>query len=247
MSEAQIVHAYEPEGLGYTWVAMAPLLRSDHDDIRASASDGPTRERPQRELTGFVSSQGLQFGSSPTDRPDTASSAPSRLGYVERSSAPLVEDFTIRFLSCLIRCVLNHAQPLNKTSPFVQYRDERLMYRTKQSEDRSKEFGAIDDGGVQVKYLDNSFQVAILEAVDEGVSTISDELLAQVVGEALALRLSGTSTVHREEVIAIIAVRYYVKILHLRITDVFLRRFEALSPNERSKDRTTFLPIKSTH
>lgn len=59
--------------------------------------------------------------------------------------------------------------------------------------------GLIDHGGVQVKYLDNSFQVAILEAVDEGVSTISDELLAQVVGEALALRLSGTSTVHREE------------------------------------------------
>lgn len=54
-------------------------------------------------------------------------------------------------------------------------------------------------------YLDNSFQVAILEAkrgfqeVDEGVSTISDELLAQVVGEALALRLSGTNTICKEE------------------------------------------------
>ena len=129
MSEIQIVHAYEPEGLGYTWAALAPLLRRDQN-IRTLTSDRPTRERAQREITGFVSSQELQFGSSPTDRPNTASSAPSSLGYVERSSAPLVEDFTVRFLSCLIRCILNHAQPLNKTSPFVHYRDERLTYKT---------------------------------------------------------------------------------------------------------------------
>lgn len=119
MSELLIVHAYEPEGLGYTWAVLAPLLRCDQS-IRTLTSDRPTRERPQREIPGFVSSQELQFGSSPTDRPNTASSAPSSLGYVERSSAPLVEDFTVRFLSCLIRCILNHAQPLNKTSPFVE-------------------------------------------------------------------------------------------------------------------------------
>lgn len=72
-------------------------------------------------------------------------------------------------------------------------------------QDGRKGFEAIDNGGVQVMYSDNSFQVAILEAkrgfqeVSEGVLTISDELLAQVVGEALALRLSGTNTICEEE------------------------------------------------
>lgn len=48
-------------------------------------------------------------------------------------------------------------------------------------------------------------------------------------------------------VIAIVAVKYCVKILHLRITDLFLRQFGTLSPTERSKDRTSLMPIDSTH
>lgn len=47
-------------------------------------------------------------------------------------------------------------------------------------------------------------------------------------------------------VIAIVAVKYCVKILHLRITDLFLRQFATLSPTERSKDRNTLMPIDST-
>lgn len=65
------------------------------------------------------------------------------------SSAPLVEDLTIRFLSCITRCILNYAQPIGKALPYVQCRDKRLFYKTAEVVEESKGFQAIDDGGVQ--------------------------------------------------------------------------------------------------
>lgn len=131
--------------------------------------------------------------SSPPERPDTASSAPSSIEYMERSSAPLVKDYTVRFLSCLIHCVLNYSQSIAKEGPFIQYRDERLGY-TYNSGAR-KGFEAIDDGGVQLEWPRNKRQVALPEAkrsfqdITNGRPTVSDKLLGQIVGEALASKL----------------------------------------------------------
>lgn len=252
MAEPQIVRAYEIEGLGYTWAALAPLLRQDQSNLQTLTSNRSTRERTQRDLTGFVSSQDLQIGSSPADRPNTASSAPSSVGYIEGSYAPLAEDCTIRFLSCFIRCVLNYAQPVDKVLPYVQYRDMRLMYRSEADQDQNNPLVATDDGGVQIMQLDTGFQVAILEAkrdfqdINDGVPMISDKLLAQVVGEALALRLSETRCIYNE-VIAIVAVKHYVKILQVHISESFLQRFRTLDPHEQCTDHATFIPIDSTH
>lgn len=65
------------------------------------------------------------------------------------SSAPLVEDLAIRFLSCITRYILNYAQAIGKALPYVQYRDKRLFYKTAEVEEESKGFEAIDDGGIQ--------------------------------------------------------------------------------------------------
>lgn len=120
--------------------------------------------------------------------------------------------------------------------------------------------------------FNDDIQIAILEAMEDfqkaidGFPVLTDELLAQVVGEALALRLSQTSSLYGKEcvsnvlavyiclqeltsgcsVIAIIAIKYYAKILHLSITDSYLRQFKTLGPEEPRKNLDSFLPIDST-
>ncbi|EAS32413.3 uncharacterized protein CIMG_03437 [Coccidioides immitis RS] len=122
---------------------------------------------------------------------------------MERSSAPLVEDFTVRFMSCLIRCVLNYVQLVNKELPIIHYRDRRLSFTCEEA-GMGHPFEAIDDGGVQLQHLGENLQVAILEAkrsfqaIADSRPTVSDELLAQIVGEALALRLQDHACICRE-------------------------------------------------
>ncbi|KAH8816075.1 hypothetical protein F5884DRAFT_818216 [Xylogone sp. PMI_703] len=255
MSELQIVRAYELESLGYVWAALAPLIEPESESTMAS--ERPVRKRTQTDRGEYVPSEGFQISSSPLDRPNTASSVPSSVGYIEKSSAPLMEEFTIRFLSCLLRCVLNYAQPVDKTLPFIQYRDQRL-----------RRFEAIDDGGVQLIYPDRNPQLVILEAkrnfqeIIGGSPTVSDELLAQVVGEALALKLSENESVSQDECVdtfnfssfhypfssghpSFNIVLHYIKIFHLCITDIFIDQFRTLVPTERS-DEDTYLNINST-
>ena len=149
MAEAQIVRSYQTESLGYIWAALASLLRArddmpdtstpNNDAEGAGTRGGNTaggrsseRSRTRTDHGPFVPSDTMQVASSSPvdsndDRPDTALSVPSSIGFVE-SSAPLVEDYTVRFANCLIRCVLNYAQPLNKGLPFLEFRDERPAY-----------------------------------------------------------------------------------------------------------------------
>jgi hypothetical protein len=86
--------------------------------------------------------------------------------------------------------------------PYVEYRDNRLSYCAVEGE--RKGFIAIDDGGIQYKQIEGDFQVAIMEAkgdfqkVENGVPILTDDLLAQVVGEAVALRVSQTARLYPE-------------------------------------------------
>ncbi|KAK2743591.1 hypothetical protein FQN55_007189 [Onygenales sp. PD_40] len=199
MSELQIIRAYENESLGYVWAALALLQQRRDMSLGRGNAETENLGRPTRDLKPIdrfgevVPSGDIQIGSSPPLRSDSSSSEGS-IGYLEEFSAPLVEDFTIRFVSCLIRCVLNYAQPVDKNRPFVLYRDERLEYHHLCV---SKRYEAIDDGGVQLWSPGRNLQVALVEAkrnfqtINEGRPTLSDELLGQVVGEALAARIQG--------------------------------------------------------
>jgi predicted GNAT family acetyltransferase len=64
---------------------------------------------------------------------------------------------------------------------------------------------AIDDGGIKLVTPRGAVQVAILECkrsfqeIVEGRPTVSDELLGQIVGEELALRLSNATRISKNK------------------------------------------------
>lgn len=80
----------------------------------------------------------------------------------------------------------------NKPGPLIHFRDQRQMHTITVSEEAR--ITAIDDGGVQIYTGEKILQVAILEGkrtfqnLDDGKPTVSDKVLAQMVGEALALK-----------------------------------------------------------
>nr|KMM72765.1 hypothetical protein CPAG_09058 [Coccidioides posadasii RMSCC 3488] len=86
-----------------------------------------------------------------------------------------------------------------------------------------------------------SFQV-----IADSRPTVSDELLAQIVGEALALRLSKTMRVSAENIVSIVAVKYYIKLFHFNITNDFIRCFKTLHPTDANSDHSTYLMVDST-
>jgi len=199
MQEPQIIRQYEPDSLGYVWAALAPFLRAAEAELPVSTSDRSQRHRwPPSENAAYVASDSFQIGSSSPNRPESAPASESSIGFAQTPSAPLLEDSTIRLASCFIRCVLNYGQPLDKSSPFVHFRDERKTYNydTTQAQ-RSVE--AIDDGGLQLFNGKEMIQVAMVEGkrtfqtITEGKPVVSDEVLAQLVGEALALKQHETT------------------------------------------------------
>lgn len=209
-SEAQLVQHFQPESLGYVWAAMRPFLA---DDTNADTpSDAQTsRERRERRaperLEGGVPSDEADLGSSPESAHRSESSASTNssfqsVGYTERSAGTLLEEDTVQLASFFVRCILNHTQAMEKSDPFLEFRSKRLTYSYTMDVSTESFFRAIDDGGIVVTdYARNRVhQVALLEGkrvlerVTEGKAGIPDELLGQMIGEALALQRSSPAT-----------------------------------------------------
>ncbi|KND87279.1 hypothetical protein TOPH_08076 [Tolypocladium ophioglossoides CBS 100239] len=205
-SEYQIVRRYQPDSLGYVWAALLPFVRPGPEETSPPAASPPSTPEQKRERKaterygGIVSYDPADLGSSP-QRPATSlsNSSFSSAGYMEKLEASLLEDATIRLAaSCFIRCVLNYAQPVDRLGPFLEFRDERLSYSYKLGD---KFVHAIDDGGTQVfgKATSAPRQVVLLEGkrtfhkIVNGEAVVADELLAQMVREALALTLETNS------------------------------------------------------
>lgn len=73
--------------------------------------------------------------------------------------------------------------------------------------------------------------------------------VAYMVKSAYQMSLQSISVfrnLHPAVVIAIITIKYFAKILHLSITDSYLRQFQTLEPEEQCKNLDSFLPIDST-
>ncbi|KAF4509364.1 hypothetical protein G6O67_003542 [Ophiocordyceps sinensis] len=67
--------------------------------------------------------------------------------------------------------------------------------------------------------------------VDDGEPKVSDQVLAQMVGEALTFRRyqkASKVSKHRERFIKILAVTHYVKFFHFCITDDFIQEYETV-------------------
>ncbi|KAM4065293.1 hypothetical protein HRG_004378 [Hirsutella rhossiliensis] len=180
---------------------------------------------------------------------------PDSLGYVWAAlasfglAAPLVEDATVRLASCFIRCVLNYGQRRDKTGPVLCFRDERRTYSYAEGK---KQIHAVDDGSIRLMDPVNTSQhVAMLEVkrtfekVIEGDPSVSDELLAQMVGETLALRCGDIEPVSQTDFITILAVTHFVRFFHFHISDDFYRSYQELLANN-SDNLAGFLRIDST-
>lgn len=198
LSEPQIVQQSEPDSLGYIWAALAEHLRQE----RAGAA---TMFRAARQTTTVVPfgtmipTASVQFGSSPPGEDSSSSSSESTTGYIETLTIPLVEEITVRLVSCLVRHVVNYGQPSDKRSPFIHFRDSRLTSDFQPPD--SRRIRATDDGGLQFHVGNETRQVACLEAKrafqaldKDGRPTISDQTLGQVVGEALVLHQDDKNT-----------------------------------------------------
>ncbi|KAJ5454905.1 hypothetical protein N7530_012674 [Penicillium desertorum] len=171
----------------------------------------PKRLRRRISQPDFISSSGIQIGSSSPPHDDSYDgSQGSSLGYVDPDTHYLgitPEDDTIRLASCVIRHILYFAPPQDSAlKPIVvEFRDAktRLVATTLVGE---RQIIAIDDGGLCLRRQnpDGCFKlannhVAVLEAktqfqgLENGRPIISDRGFAQMVCEALATRLSDIS------------------------------------------------------
>ncbi|KAM4063449.1 hypothetical protein HRG_011864 [Hirsutella rhossiliensis] len=254
--EPQLVQHYKPDSLGYVWAALAPFVRAGAGSIQDALSETAIREASKRaskrpvELQDFVPSDQVTFGSSPDykHRPATSDSheTHSSVGYIEGLVAPLVEDATVRLASCFIRCVLNYGQHQDQAGPFLYFRDERQTYSF--SRGKMHMVHAIDDGGIQFIDLDGDHQhVAMLEGkrtfakVIDGIPIVSDELLAQMVGEALAIRCAEVPAVSSTDFVTILTASHFIKIFHFHISDDFHSSYEDLFANSNG-----YLHVHST-
>ncbi|POR34194.1 Uncharacterized protein TPAR_05587 [Tolypocladium paradoxum] len=245
-SEPQIVQRHQPDSVGYVWAALLPFLRAAarSDPPAASTPSTPKQKRerkaPER-YGGGVPSDQADLGSSPDykQRPTTSGSHSSfsSVGYMDKLEAPLLEDATIRVTSSFSRCVLNYGQPMDKREPFLEYRDERLTYSYKLG---AQEVHAVDDGGIQVfePGLRKWYQVAQLEGkrafqkITDGVADITDELLGQMVGEALALQQNSQRTKQnniRTDFVTILAATHCVRLFHFHIPVDYIESYNNLS------------------
>ncbi|KJZ69568.1 hypothetical protein HIM_11030 [Hirsutella minnesotensis 3608] len=239
--EPQLVQHYQPDSLGYVWAALAPFVRAGTGSIEHAPPEMAVKEASKRaskrpvELQDFVPSDQLTFGSSPDykHRPATSGSneSHSSVGYVEGLVAPLVEDATVRLAGCFIRCVLNYGQRRDQANPFLYFRDERQTY----SFAENLRIHAVDDGGIQFINMDGNRQhVAMLEGkrtfakVIDGIPIVSDELLAQMVGEALAVRCAEVLAVSTTDFVTILAASHFIKIFHFHISNDFHRSYQEL-------------------
>ncbi|UKZ74577.1 hypothetical protein TrVFT333_002247 [Trichoderma virens FT-333] len=213
-SEAQFVREFRPDSLGYVWAALnhfvnhrntstvataATTNTSDDWEMAAAVPTTPNRQPGKSEFHGSLAQpQQAQLGSSSRDTFKRQSNSLSeyKFGYFEEVDFPLLQDATVRLVNCFIRYVLNYAQHPGKESP-LQFREKRFAYTVFHAE--KKYIHAVDDGGLHLfNQYGMSVQVAMLESKQvfmnlvSGVPIVSDELLAQMVGQVLALRLDKT-------------------------------------------------------
>lgn len=219
LAESQLVRIYGVS-LGQVWASLAafdaPASGGGADSGSDSdADDGLPRAKRVRRQTnrdGFVDSSKMNvdssspIGSSQHSDADPSASSVRSIGYVdpgEHGFGALAEDSTLRHVSCVVRHVLYYFPPQPADLPGrAEFRDVKLFLSV--DTPGGKQLRAADDGGISYLYLGPKGRGystinphgAIIEAkkrfqqIDDGRPVVSDESFAQMVGEALAARLS---------------------------------------------------------
>ncbi|UKZ64340.1 uncharacterized protein TrAtP1_005557 [Trichoderma atroviride] len=207
-SEPKLVQAAGSNNLGGIWAALGTLLRGEKFALgNYGLNQGPTGpSRPTRQAAMQARRPQESTGSTPQSGSGSrspsvyaaSSSSESLLGYGPDIPGPLVEDATVRLISSIVRHILNYQQDTTQAR-LLSWRDQRVTYGYKGD---SRTVSATDDGGVEMWSPGNQNfrQVALLEAKRSlrnvgGQPFVSDEILAQMVGQAIALQRSNSNYV----------------------------------------------------
>ncbi|GKT97625.1 LOW QUALITY PROTEIN: hypothetical protein Ct61P_15475 [Colletotrichum tofieldiae] len=163
-------------------------------------------------------------------------------------SSARTEDLTVDFIVTALRIILLHFLDSGRdlgSAPTVDLDVQKLQLRVTIS--NLIQFGSIDDGGLWIRSLNKKrrARVALLEAkrfighIDDGHPVLSDAWLAQIVGEALAVRLAPDVWAGpHETVIVIAAARYFVRFFQLHVTDSYLNDLSKCVATEAAKPKT---------
>ncbi|PHH69211.1 hypothetical protein CDD80_6937 [Ophiocordyceps camponoti-rufipedis] len=234
-SELLLVRSYTPDSLGYIWSGLARLLNSvDENPVqrRSNRDRGPPPGRGIYADSSKMNVAGSEGGSSePSSDSDNASS----VVFVERVAKPLLEEATLYFANNFIRCILNYGQnPLDKINP-LELVQEHNRYTVERG---ALSVNAVDDGSIRESGGGFGSIAALVEAKRSlrGVD-FPNEVLAQLVGQALALKMSRDRTVKtasRTEFVTIFVAGFYMRLFHFTITDNYVD--ELLKPFGEAKD-----------
>ncbi|KAK4075139.1 uncharacterized protein Triagg1_4803 [Trichoderma aggressivum f. europaeum] len=205
--DPELVRGTNPECLGLVWAALAEFVRREKLSRLVAAppaASGSSGSRPTR-LAAEVSRERTQevqritgefrrSRSSSRSPSTTSASSGSLFGYVEPTYMPLLEGSTIRLVSSLCGLLLIYGQSRESTRPPLIWRADNLVSSFVGGE---RTISAADDGGIQMWDTARRVfrQVALLEAKRTlefvgGKPFVTDEVLAQMVGQALALHRS---------------------------------------------------------
>ncbi|KAF0315115.1 hypothetical protein GQ607_017654 [Colletotrichum asianum] len=182
---------------------------------------------------------------------------PSSQSYVPQEEAVKSqlrpEELTHRFASEFIRHVLQHLpqQQWSDLDDFaVDFDDHKLQLdcRIQQNAYRS-----IDDGGLSLvqDFSGRLGRVAILETkrhlgeISNGEPKLSDERFAQMIGQAVSMRLVQGAWVGPQDTIFIIAsARYYMRFLEVHITQDYVDQLEV--SEDHQKAAAEFIEVNAT-
>lgn len=170
-SEHALVQANE--AVGGVWAALGVLLRKEQFALNVY---GPNQ------APAIQAQESIHIIQSP-------------LGYTEAISRPLGENATVHLASSIVRLILNYKQDITGAR-LLSWRDPGVTYRYRGG---SHAVSATDNGGVDMWLpgSGNLEQFALLEAkrslnIVNGEPHVSDEILAQMVGQAIALQRSSS-------------------------------------------------------
>ncbi|KAF4502373.1 hypothetical protein FAGAP_1434 [Fusarium agapanthi] len=219
--------------LGEMWAALAAVKRYPRPRAISSNEGTPEAKRVRRNtaLEGYVSSAGFQISSSdPEERssPSAGSDGSGGPSYTEPKPSPGLpaENSTVHLIARVFNHLLYYTQP-PKSSPVVDFRHNPQRMNS-EMRGLKKQFIAIDDGGLSLKFDEGPVAVALLEAkrrlvVDNGRPKISDECLAQMTCEAILARdRPDLERLKGERTIIINATSHYVCFLEFHVTETYI-------------------------
>ncbi|KAL8346230.1 hypothetical protein RB598_000230 [Gaeumannomyces tritici] len=250
LTETELVHQLGGTA-GMFWAALHQATASGDDvempDLVGSAAH-PTRARNQTSQDpAFKDSSKMQVGSSSPVISSPSSFGSDNAGYIalQEHMDGLLEDTTVQLASAFLRHALIYC-PLQLVS--AGNINPRMLLEFSGLRQRMVAnlgtgglwFEATADGEVAVLYknstghfTDRKETVALLEAkkrfkkVREGKPIFTDQVLGQIVGEALALRLSQAAKatgLRNETIVVISAVKHYVCFVAVHIPAAYVEK-----------------------